>query len=80
MNYIKLNLITPNRFPIVGVKLTDGSTAEIQCHYDKATNFPDWIVPKNMIQVDDCFIFIDSSGNECKLNLNDVFFASTIDR
>jgi len=77
MSYIKLDLITPNRLSIVGVKLTDDSTAKIECHYDEVTNHQDWIIPKNMIQVDDCFIFIDSSGNECKLNPNDVFFAST---
>ncbi len=66
MSYIKLHLITPDRLPIVGVKLTDDSTAAIACNYDKVTNHQEWIIPKNMIQVDNCFVFIDSSGNECK--------------
>ena len=77
IHYTKLNLVTPNNFVIAGVKLTDNSKADIECHYDKVTNHQDWIIPKNTIQVDVCFIFIDSSGNEYKLNLNDVFLAST---
>lgn len=77
MSYIKLSLKTPNNISIIGVKLDDGSTAEIECSYNKAINHRDWIIPRNMTQENDCYIFIDSSGNECKLNLDDVFFAST---
>jgi hypothetical protein len=78
MNYVKLNLIAPNHLPIVGVKLTDNRTAEFKCFYDKESHSQDWEIPNSTFQDDNCFVFIDSSGSEWKLNPSDVVLDSLV--
>jgi hypothetical protein len=78
LSYAKLNLISENSIPIIGVKLIDGSTAEFECFYNPITLHQDWIIPKHMIITNDCFIFVDSAGNEWTLHPDDIVFNSLL--
>jgi len=73
---IKINLIAPNSLPIVGVKLVDGSTSELECFYDSKTGLQDWKIPNNMLNDNGHFIFVGSDGNEWTRLPSDVLFDS----
>lgn len=72
----KIKLIAPNGLPIKGVKLINGDIGEIDCFYYRNKNHQDWIIPKNILKQEDCYIFIDSSDNEWALTPDDVFLTS----
>ncbi|WP_200328144.1 hypothetical protein [Thiocystis violacea] len=76
MPFQKLNLTAPNGLPIIGAKLEDGKVDNIECHYDRQSNTQDWIVPHHLHKENECYIFVDASGQEWLLDPSDVVLDS----
>ena len=72
MAFKTLKLIAPNSLPIVGVKVKNGEAQNVVCNYDKKSNQQDWVFPLNAEKQDGYYIFVDKSGNEWPLDLNDL--------